>query len=84
MLVLLDLKLPKRDGFEVLEAIRAEPGWSSVPVVVLTSSNQDEDVQRAYRGGANSFVRKPVLFQDFVRSVNEVGCYWLLLNEPQP
>jgi CheY-like chemotaxis protein len=81
-LVLLDLKLPKRDGFEVLEAIRADPEWRDVPVVALTSSNQEEDIERAYRSGANSFVRKPVLFEEFVRSVSTVGCYWLLLNEP--
>jgi CheY-like chemotaxis protein len=79
--VLLDLKLPKRDGFEVLAAIRSEEAWAGVPVIVLSSSNLPEDVSRAYRNGANSFVRKPVVLEEFVAAVNHIGCYWLLLNE---
>lgn len=82
--VLLDLKLPKVDGFEVLRRMRADPRTQSIPVVVLTSSNQDRDLVEGYASGANSFVRKPVDFLEFVGAAREVGLYWLLLNQVPP
>lgn len=83
-LVLLDLKLPKVDGLEVLQRIRADERTRLLPVVILTSSNEDEDRLRGYRLGANSYVRKPVDFDEFVRAAGQVGLYWLLLNQPAP
>lgn len=80
-LVLLDLKLPKIGGLEVLRRLRAEPATQALPVVVLTTSNQDEDIINSYRFGANSFIRKPVEFGKFNEAIRELGCYWLLLNE---
>ena len=82
--VLLDLKLPKIDGIEVLRRIRAEPITKLLPVVILTSSNQDEDRMRGYSLGANSYVRKPVDFDEFIKAAGQLGLYWLLLNEPLP
>lgn len=79
--VLLDLKLPLIDGLEVLRRIRADPRTQLQPVVVLTSSNEDEDRIRSYMLGANSYVRKPVDFEDFVRAAGQLGLYWLLLNQ---
>jgi CheY-like chemotaxis protein len=81
-LVLLDLKLPKVDGLEVLQAIRAHPELGSVPVVVLTTSNEDSDVEAAYRLGANSYIIKPVDFQKFLTVVSQIDLYWLVLNRP--
>lgn len=82
--VLLDLKLPKIDGLEVLRRVRAEERTRLLPVVILTSSNEDEDRIKGYALGANSYVRKPVDFDDFVRAAGQLGLYWLLLNQAPP
>jgi len=81
-LVLLDLKLPKMSGFDVLERIRSNCQTRGLPVVILTSSSELEDIQRSYGMGANSYVRKPVNFSEFVRAVQALGVYWLTVNEP--
>jgi two-component system response regulator len=83
-LVLLDLKLPKIDGLEVLRRLRADERTRLIPVVILTSSRLEEDVEAGYREGANAFVRKPVNFTEFVEAINAVGMFWLLLNESVP
>lgn len=83
-LVLLDLKLPKIDGLEVLRRIRADERTRMTPVVILTSSNEDRDRLGGYSLGVNSYVRKPVDFDEFVRAAGQLGLYWLLLNEPPP
>lgn len=82
--VLLDLKLPKIDGLEVLRRIRATESTRLQPVVILTSSNEEEDRIKGYALGANSYVRKPVDFDDFVRAAGQLGLYWLLLNQTPP
>ena len=82
--VLLDLKLPKIDGLEVLRRIRADEGTKFLPVVVLTSSKEDEDVLHSYELGANAYVRKPVEFSKFAEAAKTLGLFWLLLNEPAP
>ncbi len=80
-IVLLDLKLPRMDGFEVLKQLRADPRTRLLPVVILTSSREQEDLVRGYSLGANSYVRKPVNFEQFVEAVKQLGLYWLVLNE---
>lgn len=82
--VLLDLKLPKLDGFDVLRRMRTDERTKRIPVVILTSSKQNPDIEAAYELGANSFVTKPVEFDAFVKAVSDVGLYWLLLNQPPP
>jgi CheY-like chemotaxis protein len=79
--VLLDLKLPKLDGNDVLRRLRADERTKYVPIVVLTSSSEEEDVARSYRLGANSYVRKPVGFADFSDTVSQLGSYWIKLNK---
>jgi two-component system response regulator len=83
-LILLDLKLPKVDGLEVLKRIRSGARTQILPVVVLTTSTEDKDRTEGYRLGANSYVRKPVDFLRFVEAVGQMGLYWLVLNEPPP
>jgi len=83
-LILLDLKLPKVDGLEVLRQLRADDRTRLLPVVVLTSSTEERDLVESYRLGANSYVRKPVDFTQFVESARQLGLYWLLMNQPPP
>lgn len=82
--VLLDLKLPKLDGIEVLRRVRGDPQMRTLPIVVLTSSKEDRDLSECYRLGCNSYVRKPVDFDQFMEAARQLGLYWLLLNEPPP
>jgi len=83
-LILLDLKLPKIEGLEVLRRIRADERTQVVPVLVLTSSKEEADLRAAYQLGANAYVRKPVAFSEFSEAIHTVGLFWLHLNEPPP
>lgn len=80
--VLLDLRLPKVDGKEVLRRVKEDERTRSIPVVVLTSSKEDRDIAESYQLGVNSFISKPVAFEEFAKTVNELGLYWLLVNRP--
>jgi len=80
-LILLDLKMPKVDGIEVLRIIKSDELTKKIPVVVLTSSRENPDIKRSYELGANSYIVKPVDFDGFMKSVTEIGCYWLLHNQ---
>ncbi|MCX5794137.1 MAG: response regulator [Elusimicrobia bacterium] len=82
--VLMDLKLPRLDGLEVLRRIRGDARTRNLPVVILTSSKEDQDVIGSYALGANSYVRKPVEFESFMEAVGRLGLYWMLLNDPIP
>jgi CheY-like chemotaxis protein len=82
--IVLDVKLPKVDGFEVLRELKADERTRSIPVVMLTSSNIDSDVARGYELGANSYVQKPVDFEEFRRTVRHLGLYWMTMNEQPP
>ena len=82
--ILLDIKLPKVDGLEVLRRLRADERTSLLPVVILTSSNEEQDLITGYKYGANSYVRKPVDFNQFADAIRQLGLYWLVLNEARP
>lgn len=82
--VLLDIKMPKMDGFEVLREIRADAALKEIPVVLLTSSREESDLAAGYRLGVNAYVVKPVDFKEFVAAVSQVGVFWALMNEPPP
>ncbi len=84
VLILLDLKMPRVDGLEVLRAVKSDPRLRLIPVVVLTSSREEQDVVRSYELGVNAYVVKPVEFDKFVAAVRELGLFWMLLNEPPP
>jgi CheY-like chemotaxis protein len=83
-LILLDLKLPKVGGLEVLKQIKSDPRTKAIPVVILTSSKQEQDVAQSYRLGVNSYIQKPVDFDQFRATIKRLGFYWLMVNEPPP
>jgi len=84
VVVLLDLKMPKVDGLDVLRQMKADPGLKHLPVVMFTSSREEQDLVRSYQLGVNAYVVKPVDFQQFVKSIKEVGFFWAIINEPPP
>jgi CheY-like chemotaxis protein len=83
-LVLLDLKLPRVDGLQILRRIRADERTSRLAVIILTTSNEEDDIAQSYDLGANSYIRKPVDFKQFAEAVRHLGLYWLVMNEPAP
>ncbi|MGA2328667.1 MAG: response regulator [Bryobacteraceae bacterium] len=83
-MILLDLKLPKIDGLEVLRTVKADPRTQAIPVIILTSSREERDQVAGYRLGANSYIQKPVDFEQFRQVVKQLGLYWLVVNEPPP
>lgn len=83
-LILLDIKLPKVDGFEVLQRIKRDPSLKAIPVVMLTSSEQEVDIAKSYLDGANSYITKPIQFTEFVEKVRELKLYWVLVNKLPP
>ncbi|MBV9386722.1 MAG: response regulator [Chroococcidiopsidaceae cyanobacterium CP_BM_ER_R8_30] len=84
VVVLLDLKLPKVDGLEVLAQLKSDPAMRVIPVVVLTSSREEQDIVRSYNLGVNAYVVKPVNFQEFVNAIRELGLFWAVINQPPP
>ena len=84
VVTLLDLKLPKIDGFEVLKRVRSSERTKLIPIVILTSSKEDDDLINGYSLGANSYIRKPVDYEQFTEAIRELGLYWILINEPPP
>jgi DNA-binding response OmpR family regulator len=82
--MLLDLKLPKVDGLEVLQQVKADDRLKMIPVVVLTSSREEQDMLRSYKFGVNAYVVKPVDFHEFVNAIKELGVFWAVINEPPP
>lgn len=83
-LILLDVKLPRMDGFEVLRQVKNDPELKTIPVVMLTTSSRDEEIARGYAEGANSYVTKPVRFDEFAEKISNIGLYWGLVNSPVP
>ena len=83
-LVLLDLKLPKVDGLEVLSAVKGDPRTQAIPVVILTSSREESDLVESYKLGVNAYIQKPVEFDSFRQAVKQLGLFWLVVNEPPP
>jgi len=83
-LILLDLKLPKVDGLQVLQAIKSDPRTQAIPIIVLTSSKEEQDLVRSYRLGVNSYIQKPVNFAEFQEVVRQLGMYWLIVNTKPP
>ena len=81
-MILLDLKMPKVSGIQVLEKVKADPDFNSIPVVILTSSREDPDIKRCYALGANSYIVKPVDSNKFFEAIKEIGLYWMILSEP--
>lgn len=80
--ILLDLKMPKVNGIEVLERVKSDERTKKIPIVVLTSSQEDPDIKECYRLGVNSYVVKPVKFDEFMKAISELGIYWMLVNQP--
>jgi CheY-like chemotaxis protein len=83
-LIMLDLKMPRLDGMDVLRTVKGDPALKTIPVVVMTSSREEPDLERAYELGANAYVVKPVKFKEFIDAVKQVGSFWALVNEPPP
>ncbi len=84
VVILLDLKMPKMDGIEVLKQIKTDKNLQTIPVVILTSSRESQDLQTCYQLGVNAYVVKPVKFANFIEAVKEIGVFWALINEPPP